>query len=130
MRFRNFFAISAGFLLVARPDVTCVWNRLVTVAKSHRVQSIRDVIPIGVNHRFNFETKSALHSIEIFFGNDGSFTYRSTAWAPNPPVSDLEVAQQSLFEVDELLDGRCNLGRPSVKRAFDCSPVEYQYFPA
>jgi hypothetical protein len=127
MGFRSLFTILTGFLLVAcpgdtsqvehfttlaaPPNVTCIWNRLVEVAKWHRVQSIRDAIPIGINHRFNFEAKSAPHSIGILFGDDGSFTYRNTRWAPNLTFSELHAAQKSLVEVDELLDGRCNLGR-------------------
>jgi hypothetical protein len=118
MGFRRLFTISTAFLLVAcpaptsnvehfttlaaPPDIACIWDRLLAVAKWPRVQSIRDAIPIGVNHSLNFEAKSAPHSIGILFGDDGSFTYRNTAWAPNLTFSELQAAQQSLFEVDVL----------------------------
>ena len=126
MSFRSLLTISTGFLLVAcpavtsqvehftklaaPPDVTCIWNRLITVAKWSRVQSIRDVTRVGVIHIFNFEAKSAPHSIGILFGKDGTFTFRNAAWAPNLTLSELQAARQSLFEVEDLLDSRCNLG--------------------
>jgi len=96
--------------LAAPPDIACVSTRLQEIAKRSRVQSFRDVISIGVNHRFNLEARSAPHSIGVFFGNDGSFAFRNTAWAPNLKFRELQAAQRSLVEVDEHLDGFCNLG--------------------
>lgn len=102
----------AHFTVLARqPDISCVSGRLREIAKRNRIQSISDDTPGGVNHRFNFETASAPHSIGIYFADDGSFTFRNTAWAPKLTFRELQAARQSLFEVDELLDGRCDLGR-------------------
>ena len=50
------------------------------------------------------------HAIGILIGKDGAFSFRNTAWAPNLTLAELQAAQQSLFEVEELLDNRCNLG--------------------
>jgi len=62
-----------------------------------------------VSYRFNFETNSAPHAVGILIGDDGSFTYRSTAWSPNLTLPELRAAQQSLFDVDAALDNQCNL---------------------
>jgi hypothetical protein len=94
----------------ARPDVACIWDRLLDIAKWPRVQTIRDETPVGVHHRFIFETNGALHAIGILIGNDGSFTFRNTASSPNFTLPELRAAQQSLFDVEEALDGQCNLG--------------------
>lgn len=126
MRVRSLFTVFAALLLVAcpaptskiehfttlayPPDIACIWNRLLAIAKWPSVQTIRDVIPVGVNHRFNFEAKRAPHSIGILFGKDGTFAFRNIAWAPNLTLVELQAARQSLFEVEELLDNRCNLG--------------------
>lgn len=96
--------------LEARPDIACIWDRLLDTAKWPRVQTIRDETPIGVHHRFNFETNSASHAVGILIGDDGSFTFRNTAWSPNLTLPELRAAQQSLFDVEEALDGQCNLG--------------------
>ena len=126
MSFRTLFTLLAVFLLVAcpgptsnvehfttlasPPDIACIWDRLLAVAKWPRVQSIRDVTPVGISHRFNFETNSAPHSIGILIGKERAFSFRNTAWAPNLTLAELHAAQQSLFEVEELLNNRCNLG--------------------
>ena len=97
-------------VLTAPPNIACVSSRLREISASNRIQSIRDRIPTGVNFRFNFEAENAPHSLAIFYGDDGSFAYRNTAWATNLTLAELRAAKQSLFEVDELLDGRCDLG--------------------
>jgi hypothetical protein len=98
-------------VLSAPPDITCVSRQLEEIAKRSAVQSFSDVTPTGINYRFNFEAGNAPHSIGIYFGDDGSFAFRNTAWAPNHRLRQLQEAQQSLTEVNEHLDGLCNLGR-------------------
>jgi hypothetical protein len=72
-----------------------------------------------VHHLFNFDTDSAPHAVGILIGNDGSFTYRNTAWSPNLTLPELRAAQQSIFDVDEALDNQCNLASlvDSVRQA-------------
>ena len=96
--------------VAARPDIACIWDRLLAISKWSKVQSIRNETRIGMNHIFNFEAKGAPHSIGILIDDDGSTTYRNTAWARNLTLPELQAAQRSLFEVDELLDGHCDLG--------------------
>jgi len=125
MNFRHICIVSIAVFLVAcpsetssvehvavlevRPDIACIWDRLLAISKWPRVQTIRDETPVGVTHRFNFETRRAPHSIGIVIRDDGSFIYRNTAWSPNQELHELQAAQQSLYEIDEDLDGRCNL---------------------
>ena len=126
MDYRHKCVVSITFLMVAcpgetssvehvatledRPDIACVWDRLLKIAKWPRVQTIRDETPLGVHHRFDFETSSAPHAVGILIGDDGSFTYRNTAWSPNLTLPELRAAQQSLFDVAKALDDQCNLG--------------------
>jgi hypothetical protein len=96
-------------ILDERPDLPCIWDRLLGIAKWPRIQTIRNETRSGVNHIFYFETDNALHAIGILIGDDGSFTYSSTAGATNHTLPELRAAQQSLFAVDKALDGQCNL---------------------
>jgi len=95
--------------LEVRPDIACIWDRLLGIAKVPRVQTIRNETRVGVNHIFYFETGDAPHAIGILIGDDGSFTYSNTARAPNLTLPELRAAQHSLFDVDKALDGQCNL---------------------
>ena len=92
-----------------RPDIACISDQLLGIAKVPRVQTIRNETRVGVNHIFYFETGDAPHAIGILIGDDRSFTYSNSAWAPNLTLPELRAAQHSLFDVDKALDGQCNL---------------------
>ena len=75
MNYRRPFVVSIAVLITAcpgevsrvdhiatleqRPDIACIWDRLLTIAKHPRVQTIRDDTPVGLSYRFNLETNSA-----------------------------------------------------------------------
>ena len=106
---RESSSVTHTSILEQRPDIACLWDILVGIAKVPKVETIRNETWVGVNHIFHFETGKAPHIVGVLIGDDGSFTYSNSAWAPNRTLPELRAAQLSVFDVDKALDGQCNL---------------------